>query len=40
MSFENKHNSVDIALDDVNELFFETARLSLKKKQVKKSTKQ
>jgi hypothetical protein len=39
MSFENKHNSVDIALDDVNELFFETARLSLKKKQVKKSTK-
>jgi DNA-directed RNA polymerase subunit K/omega len=28
MSFENKHNSVDIALDDVNELFFETARLS------------
>ena len=39
MSFENKHNSVDIALDDVNELFFETAKLSLKKKQVKKSTK-
>ena len=39
MSFENKHSFVDITLDDVNELFFGTARLSLKKKQVKKSTK-
>ena len=38
MSFENKHNC-RYCLDDVNELFFETARLSLKKKQVKKSTK-
>ena len=39
MSFENKYKFVDIALDDVNGLFLETARLSLKKKTGKKVNK-